>query len=640
MPPVKMHGVARPKNTKKIVSRILKYMGSFRFLWIPVFICVLISSGAEIASSYMVKPVLNEYILPLLKNDNPDFSLLLTMLIKIAFLFAAGAIASWGNARLMLHISSSILFRLRKDLFNKLETLPVKYFEKHPHGELMSRFTGDIDTLRDMLTQTVPQFMSSLLTVTGVFVMMIFLSPLLTLSVIVIIVLMVILATFIGKKSAAAFRSQQKNLGRLNGFIEEMIEGQKVVKLFSREKNAVERFKVLNDELFAAGAKANSYGNILGPLMGNLGYVQYAVVSVFGAFLVMASVHDVGTIAAFLQYTRNFSRPVTMISQLVNSILNALAGAERIFAIIDETPEYDEGYITLVNAGTVNDENGEPRLVQAYDFTGQWAWKNTIDNHLVPMKGDIVFENVSFGYIFKKEILRDISLHAKPGQTIALVGATGSGKSTVINLLARFFDIEDGKGQILFDGIPIKQISKDGIRRSLGMVLQDTHFFSGTIYDNIKYGNLDADFEQVQKAAELANADSFIRHLKYGYETVLSRDAENLSQGQRQLLSIARAAVLNPPVLVLDEATSSIDTRTEKLIQTGLEHLMSGRTVFMIAHRLSTVRNADEILVFDHGRIIERGTHETLMNQKTRYYELVLGGDNDFDKLDSIIDGP
>lgn len=634
MPPVKIHGVARPKNTKKIVSRILKYMGSFRFLWIPVFICVLISSGAEIASSYMVKPVLNEYILPLFNNDNPDFSLLLTMLIKIAFLFAAGAIASWGNARLMLHISSSILFRLRKDLFNKLETLPVKYFEKHPHGELMSRFTGDIDTLRDMLTQTVPQFMSSLLTVSGVFVMMVFLSPLLTLSVIVIIVLMVLLATFIGKKSAEAFRSQQKNLGRLNGFIEEMIEGQKVVKLFSREKNAVERFKVLNDELFAAGAKANSYGNILGPLMGNLGYVQYAVVSVFGAFLVMASVHDVGTIAAFLQYTRNFSRPVTMISQLVNSILNALAGAERIFAIIDETPEYDEGYITLVNAGTVNDENGEPRLVQAYDFTGQWAWKNTIDNHLVPMKGDIVFENVSFGYISQKEILHDISLHAKPGQTIALVGATGSGKSTVINLLARFFDIEDGKGQILFDGIPIKQISKDGIRRSLGMVLQDTHFFSGTIYDNIKYGNLDADFEQVQKAAELANADSFIRHLKYGYETVLSRDAENLSQGQRQLLSIARAAVLNPPVLILDEATSSIDTRTEKLIQTGLEHLMSGRTVFMIAHRLSTVRNADEILVFDHGRIIERGTHETLMNQKARYYELVLGGDNDFDKLD------
>lgn len=634
MPPVKIHGVARPKNTKKIVSRILKYMGSFRFLWIPVFICVLISSGAEIASSYMVKPVLNEYILPLFNNDNPDFSLLLTMLIKIAFLFAAGAIASWGNARLMLHISSSILFRLRKDLFNKLETLPVKYFEKHPHGELMSRFTGDIDTLRDMLTQTVPQFMSSLLTVSGVFVMMVFLSPLLTLSVIVIIVLMVLLATFIGKKSAEAFRSQQKNLGRLNGFIEEMIEGQKVVKLFSREKNAVERFKVLNDELFAAGAKANSYGNILGPLMGNLGYVQYAVVSVFGAFLVMASVHDVGTIAAFLQYTRNFSRPVTMISQLVNSILNALAGAERIFAIIDENPEYDEGYITLVNAGFVNDENGEPRLVQAYDFTGQWAWKNTIDNHLVPMKGEVIFENVSFGYIAGKEILHGVSIHAKPGQKIALVGATGSGKSTVINLLARFFDIEEGNGQIFFDGIPIKQISKNGIRRSLGMVLQDTHFFSGTIYDNIKYGNLDADFGQVQKAAELANADSFIRHLKYGYETVLSRDAENLSQGQRQLLSIARAAVLNPPVLVLDEATSSIDTRTEKLIQGGLEHLMAGRTVFMIAHRLSTVRNADEILVFDHGRIIERGTHEALMNQKSRYYELVLGGDNDFDKLD------
>lgn len=638
MPPVKMKGVQRPRDTKKVISRILCYMGKFKFLWIFVFVCVLFSSAAEIASSYMIKPVLNDYIVPLLNSENPDFSVFALMLVKVSVFFLLGAVASWGNARIMLNISSSLLCSLRKDLFNKLETLPVKYFEKHPHGELMSRFTSDTDTLRDMMSQTVPQLMSSAVNVLGVFVMMLVLSPLLTFSVVVILGGMIFLGGFLGRKSASSFRDQQKNLGIVNGFIEEMIEGQKVVKVFSHEEKAVEKFNVLNDSLFAAGSRANAYGNMLGPVMGNLSHVLYGVVAVLGAFLVITSVHDIGTIAAFLQYTRNFSRPVTMISQLFNSILNALAGAERIFAVIDETPEVDEGRITLVNAAvTENPEPGdadesEKRLVQAYDYTGLWAWKDSVDNHLVPMKGDVVFDHVSFGYREGKEILHDISIHARPGQKIALVGSTGSGKTTVINLLSRFFDIEEGKGKILYDGIPVKDISKDGLRRSLGMVLQDTHFFTGTVYDNIKYGNLDADFNQVREAAELANADHFIRHLKYGYETVLTGDAENLSQGQRQLLSIARAAVLNPPVLVLDEATSSIDTRTEKIIQDGMDRLMKGRTVFVIAHRLSTVLNADEIIVLEHGRILERGTHDSLMERKGRYYELAAGGNNSWNE--------
>ncbi|MCR5494710.1 MAG: ABC transporter ATP-binding protein/permease [Treponema sp.] len=626
MPPVKMRGVSKPKDTKKVFSRLIAYMGTFKFLWILIIFFVFLSSGAEIASSYMVKPILNDYIIPLVGAESPDFVPLIFVLIKTGFLFLFGVLASWGNGRLILYISSNLLCKIRKDLFKSLENLPVKYFEKHPHGELMSRFTSDTDTLRDMFSQTVPQFMTSAVTVLGVFVMMIVLSPLLTFSVLAILASMIFLGIFLGKRSASSFREQQKNIGILNGYIEEMIEGQKVVKVFSQEEKVIEKFKLLNNSLYKSAARANSYGNMLGPVMINLSHVQYALVSVLGAFLVITSIHDIGTIAAFLQYTRNFTRPVTMISQLFNSILNALAGAERIFELIDETEEVDEGRITLVNAAFT-----EEKLVQAYDYTGNWAWKDNVDNSLRQMKGDVLFENVSFGYRKEKEILHNISIHAYPGQKIALVGSTGSGKTTVINLLARFFDIEEGKGKIFFDGIPIKEISKDGIRHSLGMVLQDTHFFTGTIYDNIKYGNLDAGFEEVKKAAELANADHFINHLKLGYETVLSADGENLSQGQRQLLSIARAAVLNPPILVLDEATSSVDTRTEKMIQSGMDKLMKGRTVFVIAHRLSTVRNADEIIVLDHGSIIERGNHEFLMQKKGRYFELYTGGSNSFD---------
>ena len=624
MPPVKIKGVAKPQNTKKVILRIFSYMGKYKALWFLVFLCVLVSSFASVASSCIIKPALNDYIIPMINDESPDFHSFLLLLVRLAVILALGAVATWCANRIQLHIITSFLFKIRVDLFNKLEKLPVKYYDAHPHGEIMSRFTNDTDTLRDMFSQSVPQLMSSSVTVLGVFVMMLILSPVLTAVIAGSLALMMIVARKIGKRSASAFREQQKNIGIVNGYIEEHIEGQKVVKVFNHEKVIEADFAVLNDRLQQSGMEANTFANILGPIMGNFSHIQYAFVAILGAFFVITGSMDLGTVAAFLQYTRSFSQPVTMISQLFNSILNALAGAERIFSTIDELPETDDGRILLVNAYEA-EIDGEKKLVQSFAYTGEWAWKDNADNHLIRLNGEVVFDDVSFGYRENKTVLHNISIHAKPGQKIALVGSTGSGKTTVINLLSRFYDVPAENGRILYDGVPLNEIKKNDLRRSLGMVLQDTHLFTGTIFDNIKYGNLEASRAQVLEAAKLANADGFIRHLENGYDTVISGDGANLSQGQRQLLAIARAAVANPPVLVLDEATSSIDTRTEALIQTGMDRLMKGRTVFVIAHRLSTVRNADEILVLEKGSIIERGTHESLINQKGRYYHLYTG---------------
>ncbi len=624
MPPVKTSGYAKPKNTKKTLLRILKYMGKFKSLWILIFFCLLVSSGASIAGSYMIKPVLNNYIIPLIGSKSPDFVPFLKLLLGIALLYVSGSFCSWLSSRLQLKIVTTLLYNIRVDLFKKLETLPIKYYDSHPHGDIMSRFTNDTDTMREMLSQALPQLLSSSLTITGILAMMIVLSPLLTLAVIVSISLMMILAGKVGKRSSAGFKAQQKELGLANGYIEELIEGQRVVKVFCHENETIEKFSLLNDNLCKAGIEANTFGTILGPVMGNLGHVQYALVAVLGGLLVITGRMDLGTIAAFLQYTRNFSQPVNMISQLFSSILNALAGAERIFDTIDEESEADNGRVSLVNAYALHKDSDDV-LVQSFAYTGEWAWKDSADNSLSLLKGEVVFDNVSFGYRPDKEVLHNISINARAGSKIALVGSTGSGKTTVINLLTRFYDVPEEKGCIYCDGLPINSIKKDDLRRSLGMVLQDTHLFSGTVLENIKFGNLEASRKQVLDAAKLANADNFICHLENGYDTFISGDGANLSQGQRQLLAIARAAVANPPVLVLDEATSSIDTRTESLIQEGMDKLMKGRTTFVIAHRLSTVRNADEILVFEKGNIIERGNHDALMEKKGRYYQLYTG---------------
>ncbi len=647
MPPMRPKGFGKPKNTKKTIGRILEYMGKFKALWLVVFVCVLISSGASVAGGMFTKIALNKFILPLLEQYQAAGSLTPelaaeirsfgTMIIGVFSIFMMGAVASWCNSRLMLYISTNLLYDVRGGLFTKLETLPVRYYDAHTHGELMSRFTNDTDTLREMMSQTIPQLFSSIITVIAVFVMMIILSPLLTLIMVVSMFFISMMIATIGKRSAKAFRENQKSVGELNGFIEEMIEGQKVVKVFNYEDKARSRFEVLNGNLRKAGTAAMTFGGVMGPLMNNLSHMQYAIVAIVAATLMIAGfntaettnwfvgVLDLGTIAAFLQYTRSFSQPISMMSQQANSVLNALAGAERIFGVIDEEPEVDEGKYNLVNAYDAKEGDGSNRLVQSYAYTGEWAWKNPDDNSLRQLRGEVVFDHVTFGYKPEKTVLHDICIHAKPGQKIALVGSTGSGKTTTINLLSRFYDVAAENGTITYDGIPLNDISKSALRKSLGMVQQNTHLFTGTIRENIRYGNLEASNAQVYEAAKLANADSFIRHLENGYDTVITGDGSSLSQGQRQLLAIARAAVANPPVLVLDEATSSIDTRTEKLIEDGMDSLMKGRTTFVIAHRLSTVRNADEIIVLEHGKIIERGSHDELIAAKGRYYFLYTG---------------
>jgi len=635
MPP--RRGFAKPKDAKKTIARLLSYMGKYKPLWIVVILCVFISSGASVAGSYLIKPALNNYIIPLIGQQNPDFAPFAALLIKVLCLFLCGVLASWCNSRIMIKISTSLLYNIRVDLFTKLEKLPIKFYDQHTHGELMSRFTNDTDTLREMMSQTVPQLLSSIISVVSVLVMMIVLSPMLTVIMLVSMFLIFQVIKMIGKKSVNAFRQNQKSVGEMNGFIEEMIEGQKVVKVFNYEPKAQMRFGALNENLRKAGTAAMTYGGVMGPVTNNTSHAQYAIIAIAGSlFMIMAhnsilnlnwftGALDIGTIAAFLQYTRSFSQPISMMSQQANSVLNALAGAERIFAIIDEQEEVDEGNVTLVNAYDAKTADGETKLVQSFAKTGEWAWKNPDTETLTQLKGEVVFDHVTFGYTDEKVVLNDINIHAKPGMKIALVGSTGSGKTTTINLLTRFYDVEEGKGTITYDGIPLNQISKDALRKSLGMVQQNTHLFTGTIRENIRYGNLEASDQQVYEAAKLANADHFIQHLENGYDTVITGDGASLSQGQRQLLAIARAAVANPPVLILDEATSSIDTRTEALIEKGMDSLMSGRTSFVIAHRLSTVRNADEIIVLEHGNIIERGTHDQLIAAKGRYYFLYTG---------------
>ncbi len=637
MPPMRQKGFGKPKNAKKTISRILGYMGKFKALWILVFLCVIISSGASVIGSYLIKPALNDYIIPLIGHENPDLMGFAKLLLGVLCLFLLGVTASYCNSRLMLYISTNLLYSVRCDLFSNLEKLPIKYYDEHTHGELMSRFTNDTDALREMLSQTIPQFFSSIITVIAILVMMIVLSPLLTCIMLLTMFFTTLIITTIGKRSVKAFRENQKCVGELKGFVEEMIEGQKVIKVFNHETK-------LNNNLRKAGTTAMTYGGILGPITNNFSHIQYAIIAIVASsvmimgetgvctFNLFTGILNIGSIAAFLQYTRSFSQPISMMSQQTNSVLNALAGAERIFAVIDEKSEVDEGKITLVNAHETKDLDGKTHIVHSFAYSGEWAWKNPHENTLKKLEGEVIFNHVTFGYKSDKTVLNDICIHAKPGQKIALVGSTGSGKTTTINLLTRFYDVEDGKGQITYDGIPLNDISKDALRRSLGMVQQNTHLFTGTIRENIRYGNLEASDAQVYEAAKLANADHFIRHLENGYDTVISGDGASLSQGQRQLLAIARAAVCDPPVLILDEATSSIDTRTEKLIEKGMDSLMSNRTTFVIAHRLSTVRNADEIIVLEHGNIIERGSHEELIAAKGRYYLLYTGNKISFDE--------
>ena len=619
------HRFQKPKNVKKTVLRLFGYLSKRKWLLILVVVMVLLSTLGMVSASYFIRVIVDDYLQPMLTAgpENADFGPLIHMLLRMAALFALSAAASYGYARIMLILSQSTVNIIRRDLFDAMQDLPISYFDTHTHGELMSRYTNDVDTVRNFLSMGFVQTISSLVSVVATFGMMLFLSFRLTVLMLVAIAVMLVIIKKMGGKSSRYFRAQQKALGAANGFIEETIEGQKVVKVFNHEQKSIEAFSALNDELQNAATSANTYASALMPIMGNFSHVVYAAIAAAGGVFVIGNTLSVGTVLSFLQYTRSFTQPLTNLSQQFNNILSALAGAERIFDVIDQKPETDDGYVTLVNAKYT--ENGE--LTECPEHTGLWAWKHkhTADGSVTykKLEGDVEFEHVTFSYDGKKTVLNDISLYAKPGQKIAFVGSTGAGKTTITNLLNRFYEIQDGK--IRYDGINIQKIKKADLRRSLAMVLQDTHLFTGTVEDNIRYGNLDATHEQIVEAAKLANADDFIRRLPQGYDTVITGDGANLSQGQRQLLAIARAAVADPPVLVLDEATSSIDTRTEHLIEQGMDKLMQGRTVFVIAHRLSTVRNADAIMVLEHGEIIERGDHDDLLRQKGKYYQLYTG---------------
>ena len=611
-------------NNMSGLARVLKEtIKHYKLQCFIVLILILVSAVAGVYGSVFLQSLIDDYITPLTMTNDPDFGPLIMALIRLATIYCIGILSTYTWSRLMITISLGTLNDTRESLFNHMESLPIAYFDTHAHGDIMSVYTNDTDTLRQLISQSFPQMISSLATMLFVLVSMLMLNPPLTLIALLMACVMIFVSRFITKRSGRYFRQQQMMLGEVNGFIEEMMEGSKVIKVFTHEEQSIQDFEKVNEKLCEASTQANKFANILMPIVMNIGYISYVLTAFIGAWFAL---HDmfgmtVGTIASFLLLNRQFTNPIGQISQQINAVIMAGAGASRIYAILDEPSETDHGIVTLVN---VKKENGE--WVECSENTGHWCWRHPRPNgkvQLVELKGDVRFHDVTFGYTKKKVILHDISLFAKPGQKIAFVGATGAGKTTITNLINRFYEIQ--KGSITYDGIDIKLIKKPDLRRSLGIVLQDTNLFSGTIMDNIRFGKLDATDEECIAAAKLANADEFVRHLEHGYNTYISGTGESLSQGQRQLLAIARTAIADPPVLILDEATSSIDTRTEKLIEKGMDALMEGRTVFVIAHRLSTIRNADEIIVLDHGTIVEEGSHDELLEKQGIYYQLYEG---------------
>ncbi|MCI1958256.1 MAG: ABC transporter ATP-binding protein/permease [Clostridia bacterium] len=605
---------------KKTIKRLMQYFKKYRFKFSIVLICIILSSAASVAGSIFIKILIDNYISPLLLSSNPVFAGLLKALGFMATIYIVGIISSLIYNRIMVTIAQGILKTIRDDMFSHMQKLPVKYFDTHSFGDVMSRYTNDTDTLRQMIAMSIPQTFSSAITILVVFCAMLYTSIYLTIFICVFVFIMFKVVKKIGGKSGHYFVKQQQSLGKVNGYIEEMMNGQKVIKVFCHERDAEKQFDIYNDDLKVNAIKANKFANIIMPIMGNMGTLQYVLIAIIGGALAINGVGGLtlGAIASFLQLSSNFSMPISQISQQVNFIVMALAGAERIFNLLDEEPESDSGDITLVNV-----KNQKGHLIETDEYTGNWAWKDADKGSLTQLKGDVELDNVDFGYEEGTAVLHNISIFAKPGQKVAFVGSTGAGKTTITNLLNRFYDIADGK--IHYDGVNINEIKKSDLRRSMGMVLQETNLFTGTVMENIRYGRLDATDEDVYKAAKLANADRFIKMLPDGYDTVISGNGAELSQGQKQLISIARAAIADPPVMILDEATSSIDTRTESIVQKGMDALMYGRTVFVIAHRLSTVQNSDVIMVLEHGRIIERGSHDQLIAQKGRYYQLYTG---------------
>lgn len=619
----------KPRVTKDTLTtgkRLLGYvLRDYKLRFIGVFFCILMSSIASISVSLSLKFLLDDYIIPLIGKQNPNYTELYRAMAVLGCIFLCGVIATFIYSRLMVYIGQGVLKKVRDEMFEHMQKLPIRYFDQNTNGSIMSLYTNDTDTLRQMISQAIPQVLQSLLTVTVTFISMLVLSPLLTVLAVIMIGVMLFVTKTIGGNSGKYFLSQQLDIAGVTGFVEEHMTSQRVIKVFNHERIAEEEFDKLNEKLFVSASRANTFANMMGPVIGNIGNLQFVLTAVLGGFLSVMGIGGItlGVMASYLQFTKSFTQPFMSIAQQFNSIIMALAGAERIFRLMDEEPELDEGYVTLVNAK--KDENGN--LTECRERTGLWAWKHPHQSDgtvtYTELKGDVRFFDMTFGYTEEKMVLHDLTLYAKPGQKLAFVGSTGAGKTTITNLINRFYDVQDGK--IRYDGININKIKKADLRRSLGIVLQDTHLFTGTIMDNIRYGKLDATDEEIYAAAQLAHADQFIKMLPKGYDTMLTNDGEELSQGQRQLLAIARAAVADPPVLILDEATSSIDTRTEQIVQKGMDNLMKGRTVFVIAHRLSTIRNSDAIMVLEHGRIVERGSHEELIKEKGIYYQLYTG---------------